>query len=220
MVGNVIEENIITPNEENGTNENALETIEEAMGNMERERLTKEITEIHTSLTNALNNKQLGAIEEPVFMDYFVKPIAKWMAGVDLTEQEQYRLNKYMEISGSVYDPVEITDHYGNVLLLAPPLMEKPELTEDNTQNNYYKLVKAYNIKYNRVPQEASAYINGKLATLKPIIYAPSGQIVKDWISLIELYNARVDGKDKNKTTTRQETKQETSGKEDYGIEY
>lgn len=99
-------------------------------------------------------------LPENIFIEYFLDFFRNYNTG-DLNEP----LNlKWIELSGSVYNEVDILNAEGDVIYTVPPLMARADLDGKPIEDfNFSKMVGEYNLRSNRLQTDAQNFLNNQL---------------------------------------------------------
>jgi len=127
-----------------------------------------------------------STIPEQVFVEYFLDFFKSGMT----TDANNILGIKWAELARSPFNPVDVIDMVGNYLYTVPPMIMKPNLTGMPIGDvNFGKIASTYELKNNRLPAEASNYLNNQLNGLAEQIQGPDiNMITKQWEYIFARY--------------------------------
>lgn len=109
---------------------NELEKYSKKLNNETQETTKKLINEITTVLDK--DEEVRGRIPEEIFVDNFLE----YFKNIKNAKPEQDPLMyQWLNISGSVYNEVELIDREGNIAAVVPPLISKKAISLDKLDN-------------------------------------------------------------------------------------
>jgi len=127
-----------------------------------------------------------STIPEQVFVEYFLDFFRSGM----VNDANNILGIKWVELSKSPFNPVDVIDNAGNYLYTVPPMIMKPDLTGKPIGDvNFGKIASTFELKNNRLPADATNYLNNQLNGLDQQIQGPDiGMITKQWEFIFAKY--------------------------------
>ena len=151
------------------------------------------VTNTKKELTNtidiAFNNLVVptnAQLPENIFVEYFLDFFRNHNTG-NLNEP----LNlKWVELSGSVYNEVDILNAAGDVIYAVPPLMARVDLTGKPVEDfNFSRMVGEYKLRSSRLQTDADNFLNTQLTGLdKQITPAIDNNMQSRWNAIFSRY--------------------------------
>jgi len=143
---------------------------------------------IDQTYNELVDTKIINTLPEWVFLEYFLDYFMN--GGANQTDQPLYY--KWVELSGSVYNEVNVIDGDGTVLYTVPPLMVNPIEFIDNFENvNFEDIMANYNLRTNRTPIDGIKYLNGAIGGMGDLIVPENNAlelITARWINIFNRY--------------------------------
>lgn len=183
-------------------------------------KLDEETNELSKKLINEItevlerDEKIRGRIPEEFFVDNFLE----YFKNIKDSKPEQDPLmQQWLNISGSVYNEVELLDREGNITAVVPPLISKKSMEIDKLENvEFTEMGKHYEIISDNDGIRAYNYVTTELSQLpKCINKQTTGDAASRWLRIFERYSS------KNVNENNDEIKKINKKlKEDFGIDY
>lgn len=183
-------------------------------------KLDEETNELSKKLINEItevlerDEKIRGRIPEEFFVDNFLE----YFKNIKDSKPEQDPLmQQWLNISGSVYNEVELLDREGNITAVVPPLISKKSMEIDKLENvEFTEMGKHYEIISDNDGIRAYNYVTTELSQLpKCINTQTTGDAASRWLRIFERYSR------KNVNENNDEIKKINKKlKEDFGIDY
>lgn len=149
--------------------------------------------ELTTTIDNVFNNlvvSKNAQLPENIFVEYFLDFFRNYNTG-NLNEP----LNlKWVELSGSPYNSVDILNANGDIIYTVPPLMVHPDLEGKPIEDfNFSKMVGEYKLRSNRLQTDADNYVHKQLDGLDKQITPPDMvDIQAHWNAIFARYDTKV----------------------------
>jgi len=165
--------------------ENKLQEYSDRIIDNKRDEVARQIDEVALEILTIPKAK----LPEEVFVEYFLDFFRN---GGYLTDSPL--LLKWIELSGSMYNEVEIIDNQGNILYVTPPLMGSPELDSSLENTNFSNIVNTYQLKANNLPVMGLNYLNTQLNGVdKMVTSGEQNMYTTRWLNIFNLYSGNND---------------------------
>jgi len=161
---------------------NKLEEISKTMKQNGMGELMEVMSNIYTETVAA---KKKSTLPEVVFVEYFLDFFKSGMS----TPDKDLKYAKWVELSGSPYNEVDIIDLDSNVIFTVPPLYAKPKIDPSIIDINFSNIGSTYIMKSNRLQADADNYLNDKLHPVSEKISDDSEEIVARWKEIFDRYS-------------------------------
>lgn len=139
---------------------NDLEIMAKSLKDNDNKELTSFIDETYNEL---INSKVNNIIPEIVFKEYFLNFFYNMTQGD--TESSLYL--KWLELSGGVYNEIDVVDVNGNVIYTVPPIFSRPNVDDDIMKGkNFDKIINMFNLKKARFETEGTNYLLNELSSI------------------------------------------------------
>lgn len=180
--------------------------------------LKEETNEVTRKLINEISDvmdkdEQIrGRIPEDMFVDNFLNYFKNIK---DAKPEQDPLMHQWINISGSVYNEVELVDKAGNIVAIIPPLISKSAIALDKLDNvefceigEHYKLLSAND------GIRAHNFVTTELSQLPKCIDKQSTEgYASRWVRIFERYSDKKDNSEEVKHASKKI-------KEDLGIDY
>ena len=134
--------------------------------------------------TTIVNFKK-STIPEVVFKEYFLDFFKSGMN----TPDKDLKYAKWIELSKSPYNEVDVIDNKGNIIFTTPPLFAKPVIDPSIIDINFSNIGSTYMMKSNRLQADADNYLAAKLAPLENKVSADTENIISRWQNIFVMYS-------------------------------
>lgn len=154
------------------------------LANKLEDRATKEaiagINEIHS----VVMEQDKTIIPEVVFKELFLD----FFKDVNNHPNNDGLLLKWLELSGGVYNEVDVINEKGDTLYAVPGICSPGTINESIANNVAFdRIVTTYNNKLNRTQAEGVNYLNGELSKLTNIVEEKNDNTTR-WVNIFTRY--------------------------------
>jgi len=160
---------------------NKLEEISKTMKNNGMAELMDVMSNIYEE---TVVGKKNSTLPEVVFVEYFLDFFKSGMT----TPDKDLKYAKWIELSGSPYNEVDIIDLDSKIIFTVPPLYAKPAIDPSIIDINFSNIGSTYIMKSNRLQTDADNYLNEKLQPVANKINDDSAAIVARWQEIFKRY--------------------------------
>jgi len=153
------------------------------------ERTKKDLMDTLNLAHDNITNFKLAQLPESIFVNHFLDFFMNFNTG-DMSAP----LNiKWVELSGSPYNEVEIIDGKGNVIYNVPPLMARVDVTGKPIEEfNFGKMVGEYKLRSNRIQADADNFLNRQLGGMdKQLTPNSKEDIMTRWVMIFKRYEQK-----------------------------
>lgn len=170
---------------------NKLEELSNKLEDKATRDAVKAISEIHESITAT----EKAMLPEVVFKEGFLE----FFKDVGSHPNKDGLLLKWLELSGGIYNEVDVVDVKGDVVFTVPGICTPGTINEAISNNvSFGNIVTTFNNKLNRTEAEGINYLNGELNKLVGIV--GEGKDTTDrWVNVLTRYD------DKTETQTNKD---------------
>ena len=174
--------------------DNVLKEYSNKIKDTKREQVREQINNLFDELVVIENAK----LPEDIFVEYFLEHFK--YGGGDINNP----LNiKWVELSGSVYNEVDIIDDMGNVIYTVPPLLDRATVDEEAIKLNFSNIAATYVLKSNNLPSVGVNYLNNKIGNLDKMVESKNTNIYSErWASVFNRYNTPKEPVQEQQVTT------------------
>jgi len=170
-----------------------LKSAASKINSNKKQELANYIGGVHEEIVMSHNNAKLP---EDVFKEYFLD----FFQNGDVDNINTPLMAKWIELSGSPYNEVDVYNNQGNVMYTVPPVLARPTIGDKPITNvDFSNIAGTYKLKANRLTQDADKYLNNKLNGLeKQVVSDSQDTLIRDWHNIFSLYNRPTDASHKD----------------------
>lgn len=160
--------------------DNVLKEYSDKLKDTKREKVKDQINSIYNDLIVIENAK----LPEDIFVEHFLDHFR--YGGGDISNP----LNiKWIELSGSVYNEVDIIDDLGNIIYTVPPLLDRATIDEESVKLNFSNIAATYVLKSNNLASVGTNYLNNKIGNLDKMVESNSNNMyAARWANIFTRY--------------------------------
>ena len=175
-------------------NKGVLKEYSDKLKNTKRDQVKEQINNIFNDLVVVENAK----LPEDIFVEYFLDHF-RYGTG-DISNP----LNiKWIELSGSIYNEVDIINDSGNIVYTIPPLLDRASVDEEAIKLNFSNVAATYVLKSNNLPSVGVNYLNNKIGNLDKMVEANNANMYSErWNNIFARYASNRTPVEQNDTPT------------------
>lgn len=160
-----------------------MSELEKIANHMKDDMLT-ELKDTLTAIHNEVVSVKKSTIPEVVFKVYFLDFFKSGMN----TPDRDFKYAKWIELSRSPYNEVDVIDNAGNVIFTVPPLYVKPSIDDSVIDINFSNISSKYILKSNRLKSDADNYLSTELTPIGDKLTSNTEDITSRWLEIFKRY--------------------------------
>jgi len=179
---------------------NKLEEVADRMMATDIRKAKENINEVYNEIV-VENKPDHGELPESVFKDHFLD----YFKNIEKAEDDT-KLLKWIEVSGGPYNPTDLIDNNGDVVLTVPPIYGKPDVDDEALSNlQMHDVVAKFTNKASVLYASGISYLTTELSSIPENISSNASKDISGWKQVINHYDK--DNKKVNKDLPKHKAK-------------